>query len=125
MNSKFYVSLETARVLKEKGYRERYHAYYFGDSNLRKGGYRGDSWYDSPDFYPAPTKSEVIDWLESKGIVVQTIPSTPNIWRWRMSSMKYIPYDDHTEDSEILYSTRLETEEAAIIKACKLLENGN
>lgn len=63
MNNKFYVSLETARLLKEKGYRERYHAYYFGDSNLRKGGYRGDSWYDSPDFYPAPTKSEVIDWL--------------------------------------------------------------
>lgn len=132
MKQKFYVSLEAARLLKEKGYDRECVAYYqheiFHPYSIDLFRLRTYNKNDAPDYmeqYSAPTKAEAIDWLESKGIVVQTIPSTPNIWRWRMSSMKYIPYDDHTEDSEILYSTRLETEEAAIIKACKLLENGN
>ena len=119
MDNKFYVSLEAARLLKEKGYRERYHAYYFGDSNLRKGGYRGDSWYDSPDFYPAPTKSEVIDWLESKGMCIVVVRRTIN----NEVGWRYVIYGQ----TEIIsgFKTRLEAEEAAIIKACKLLENGN
>ena len=115
MDNKFYVSLEAARLLKEKGYRERYHAYYFGDSNLRKGGYRGDSWYDSPDFYPAPTKSEVIDWLESKGLVIVVFRRTIN----NEVGWRYVIYNQ----TEIIsgFKTRLEAEEAAIIKALELL----
>ena len=116
MDNKFYVSLEAARLLKEKGYRERYHAYYFGDSNLRKGGYRGDSWYDSPDFYPAPTKSEVIDWLESKGLVIVVFRRTIN----NEVGWRYVIYNQ----TEIIsgFKTRLEAEEAAIIKALELLK---
>lgn len=135
MNSKFYVSLEAARLLKEKGYRDKtMYGYSSEDQSKNALDVREDYDWNDPDdefhstetgeyveMFAAPTKAEAIDWLESKGIVVQTIPSTPNIWRWRMSSMKYIPYDDNTEDSEILYSTRLETEEAAIIKALELL----
>lgn len=109
MNSKFYVSLEAARLLREKGYDRECVAYYqheiFHPYSVDLFGLRTYNKNDAPDYmeqYSAPTKAEAIDWLESKGIVVQTIPSTPNIWRWRMSSMKYIPYDDHTEDSEIL-----------------------
>ena len=119
MDNKFYVSLEAARLLKEKWYRQTYHAYYFGDSNLRKGGYRGDSWYDSPDFYPAPTKAEVIGWLESNGIVVEIqYNQESRTWSYSIYCIIYMSSDEE-------FSTRLEAEEAAIIEACKLLENGN
>lgn len=118
MNSKFYVSLEAARLLKEKGYRQTYHAYYFGDSNLRKGGYRGDSWYDSPDFYPAPTKAEAIDWLESKGIMVWVEPTIDG-WLYFMKSEQH--YEDNAEPIFGTFETRLEAEEAAIIEALTLL----
>lgn len=122
MDSKFYVSLEAARLLKEKGYRQTYHAYYFGNSNLRKGGYRGDSWYDSPDFYPAPTKAEAIDWLESKGILISPHPVT--ILREDGTTKTY--WSCYILQKGIWYktnnlTTRLEAEEAAIIKACELL----
>lgn len=120
MDSKFYVSLEAAKLLKEKGYKQTYHAYYFGNSNLRKGGYRGDSWYDSPDFYSAPTKAETIDWLESKGIVVEVVFDC-NMQRWYFSIYKEekTPWIKHlTNDT---FPTRLEAEEAAIVKALELL----
>lgn len=129
MDSKFYVSLEAARLLKEKGYDRECIAYYQNDEfrpySLTRSGLSMYNKNAAPDYmnqYSAPTKDEAIDWLESKGIIVQTIPSTPNIWRWRIFSMKYITYDDHTEDSKILYTTRLEAEEAAIINALKLLK---
>lgn len=120
MDSKFYVSLEAAKLLKEKGYRQTYHAYYFGNSNLRKGGYRGDSWYNSPDFYPAPTKAEAIDWLEGKGIIVE-VPFVRNK-KWRFSLYKGdCFYMDSWIHDRLDFPTRLEAEEAAIIKALELL----
>lgn len=124
MDSKFYVSLEAAKLLKEKGYDKECDYVIDDDGDILL-----DEYHMNQDLlewqWSCPTKAEAIDWLESKEIVVQTLPSTPNIWRWRMSSMKYIPYDDNTEDSEMLYKTRLEAEDDAIIIACKLLENGN
>ena len=120
MDNKFCVSLEAARLLKEKGYRQTYHAYYFGNSNLRKGGSRGDSWYNSPDFYPAPTKAEAIDWLESKGIMIDIhwIRFNENR-RWNYSIFNCSTCD--TIDTKYIFPTRLEAEDAAIIKALELL----
>ena len=121
MDNKFYVSLEAARLLKEKGYRQRYHAYYFGDSNLRKGGYRGDSWYDSPDFYPAPTKAEAMDWIESNtGFIISEDYRCDGFWYYVIFQGNDIYYDsDCFVNGSFL--TRLEAEEAAIIKALELL----
>jgi hypothetical protein len=129
MDSKFYVSLEAAKLLKEKGYRQTYHAYYFGNSNLRKGGYRGDSWYDSPDFYPAPTKAEVIDWLESKGIIVElSYDDQAYMDNARWNYFIYTHDNDGWVEALVcswyendFYQTRLEAEEDAIIKALTLL----
>jgi hypothetical protein len=68
MNIKFYISFEVAKLLKEKGcdierdflthvYKENGHLYW-------------SNYEDLSDKIPAYTKDEVIDWLESKGIVV-------------------------------------------------------
>ena len=122
MDSKFYVSLEAARLLKEKGYRQAYHAYYFGNSNLRKGGYGGDSWYDSPDFYPAPTKAEAIDWLESKGIIIE-LSVTHDLCHWVFSI--YMKGGEeiltNTDFDCEYFPTRLAAKDAAIIKTLELL----
>lgn len=88
MNSKFYVSLEVARLLKEKGC----------PINGRI------------------TKAEAIDWLESKGIVIAISLTYNRKWFCTIESL---------ERGEIVstldLSTRLEAEEAAIIKALELL----
>jgi ATP-dependent DNA ligase len=128
MNIKFYVSLEAARLLKEKGYNRECIAYYQNDEfhpysvDLFKLSISDKN--AAPSYmnqYSAPTKAEAIDWLESKGIVVEV--------QYRRLTGKYfseIHYNkmrykcrpsDLTED----FSTRLEAEDAAIIKALELL----
>ena len=63
----------------------------------------------------APTKAEAIDWLESKGMCIVVVRRTIN----NEVGWRYVIYNQ----TEIIsgFSTRLEAEEAAIIKACKLL----
>lgn len=99
MDNKFYVSLEAEELLKEKGYK-----FVWG--------------YDS--IHPRKvTKAEAIDWLESKGMCIVVIRRTiDNEVGWR-----YVIYSQ----TEIIsgFSTRLEAEDAAIIKACELLTNEN
>ena len=61
------------------------------------------------------TKAEAIDWLESKGMCIVVVRRTiDNEVGWR-----YVIYNQ----TEIIlgFSTRLEAEEAAIIKALELL----
>lgn len=70
------------------------------------------------DHYAAPTKAEAIDWLESKGIIVD-VDYYPNREKWsadicRKSGCAYMTMKEY-------YLTRLEAEDAAIIKALKLL----
>ena len=132
MNSKFYVSYEVARLLKEKGYDRECMAYYQNDEfrpySLTRSGLSMYNKNAAPDYmnqYSAPTKAEAIDWLESKGIVIEV--------QYRRLTGKYfseihynkIRYKDKPSDLTEDYKVRLEAEEAAIIKACKLLENGN
>lgn len=99
MDNKFYVSLEAEELLKEKGY-----PFVWG--------------YDS--IHPRKvTKAEAIDWLESKGMCIVVVRRTiDNKVGWR-----YVIYSQ----TEIIsgFSTRLEAEDAAIIKACELLTNEN
>lgn len=112
MNIKFYVSFETAKLLKEKGcdierdflthvYKENGHLYWSSHEDLS-------------NEIPAYTKDEVIDWLETKGIMIDIhwIGFNENR-RWNYSIFS------NTCDiieTKYIYLTRLEAEEAAIIK---------
>lgn len=136
MNSKFYVSLEAARLLKEKGYNEVVESYYdtLGEINDVRSIFQNSVADNSflhrfGDYYAAPTKSEAIDWLERKGIVIELNyddHSHMDNARW-----EYFIYT-HDKDGWLeamvcsrtknnYYKTRLEAEEAAIIKALELL----
>ena len=122
MDSKFYVPLEAAKLLKEKGYDRECVAYYqheiFHPYSVDLFGLKTYNKNDAPDYmnqYSAPTKAEAIDWLESKGMCIVVIRRTiDNEVGWR-----YVIYNQ----TEIIsgFSTRLEAEEAAIIKALELL----
>ena len=126
MDNKFYVSYEAARLLKEKGYKRHVNQYYDENGFLHDLAY--DENYDYQmsnndldlDHYAAPTKAEAIDWLESKGIVVEVVFDC-NIQRWHFSIYKEekAPWIKHLSNDT--FQTRLEAEEAAIIKALELL----
>jgi hypothetical protein len=111
MNDKFYVSLEAEELLIEKGYP-------IGKAELIYNERR-----DVIGCYPAdrPTKAEAIDWLESNGIVVEIWrPNFSTGWACSVEKNRILEYDSWMKD-DILFPTRLEAEEAAIIKALELL----
>lgn len=111
MNNKFYITLEAARLLKEKEYNKE--TEYTIDNNGRMwlGEYR-----DECDF-PCLTKAEAIDWLESKGIGISIIFCEIEMYEYVVESK-----DCYYSVVESGYKeTRLEAEEAAIIKALELL----
>ena len=126
MNSKFYVSLEAARLLKEKGYNEVVESYYdtLGELNEVRSIFQNSVADNSflhrfGDYYSAPTKAEAIDWLESKGIRVEVTTVPRGKWRWSLYS--YAEMYDSLRDYYTDYKTRLEAEDAAIIKALEIL----
>jgi hypothetical protein len=117
MDEKFYVSLEVARLLKEKGYNEKCITYY--QDNCREiyysfCGERNSNWEER--CVSAPSKAEVIDWLDRKihiGIGYDDLHS-----KWHYDITPVIPGTKIINN--LSFSTRLEAEEAAIIDA---LEN--
>ena len=133
MDSKFYVSLEAARLLKEKGYdrecvayyqRERFHPYSVDMFKLST--YNKNAAPPYMEQYSAPTKAEAIDWLESKGIVVivdeyyiihKEDDYYTSCWGYYIRKNEECVCRDNSSD----YKTRLEAEEAAIIRALELL----
>ena len=140
MNSKFYVSYEAARLLKEKGYdreciayyqNDEFHPYAFSRYELSINDKNAAPPYMNQ--YSAPTKSEAIDWLESKGIMISVVYDNLGIiGKKHYRSIIDILDKDGSEsglpiylpsyDGDIRhYSTRLEAEDAAIIKALELL----
>ncbi len=136
MDNKFYVSYEAARLLKEKGYKEDVSRYYDEDGFLHFLEYDENYNYFQMsnndldlDHYAAPTKAEAIDWLESKGIIVELNYDD----RTHMDNARW-EYFIYTHDKDgwlkamvcsrtknNYYKIRLEAEEAAIIKALELL----
>jgi hypothetical protein len=123
MNSKFYVSLEAARLLREKGYDRECIFYYYDNSREVDYSFWGERNSTLEErCVSAPSKAEVIDWLESKGIVV--------VVYYFKSAWQYLLYPLLNEIEDRLlkkvfiketYPTRLEAEDAAIIKALELL----
>ena len=109
-------------LLKEKGYDEKCTFAYTETSNGSD--INGRIVFNSNDYpvgiYPCPTKAEAIDWLESKGIMIDIhwIRFVDNR-KWNYSIFNCSTYD--RIDTMYNYLTRLEAEEEAIIKALELL----
>ena len=136
MDSRFYVSLEAARLLKEKGYDRECIAYYqyeiFHPYSVELFKLSINNKNAAPPYmeqYSAPSKAEAIDWLESKGIIVEL--SYNDRPHKAFSEWEYFVYaydkDRWLEavvcsrEENNYYNTILEAEEAAIIKALELL----
>lgn len=134
MNSKFYVSLEAARLLKDKGYNEECNYYFVENENRII--YVSDNVINA-DFaewrrkaYTAPSKAEAIDYLDSKGIVVElSYDDQAHMDNARWEYFIYTHDNDGWVEAMVCswvednyYKTRLEAEEAAIIKALELLK---
>lgn len=119
MDEKFYVSLEVARLLKEKGYNKKCVFAYADISNGSD--INGRIVFNSNDypvgFYPCPTKTEVIDWLDRK---IKISIGYCDLWsKWHYTLTPVRP--GVTEINNLSFSTRLEAEEAAIIDALESL----
>jgi hypothetical protein len=122
MNTKHYVSLKAARLLKEKGYNLPCVAYYQNDEfrpySLTRSGlsiYNKNAVPDYMNQYSAPTKAEAIDWLESKGVIVEfQYYQESSTWSYAIYCICYMSSDEE-------FQTRWEAEDAAIIKALELL----
>jgi hypothetical protein len=126
MDSKFYVSLEAARLLKEKGYDgDAEYAYHEIGSFSHWGRNANDIDY----LYAAPTKAEAIDWLESKGIVIElSYDDQGHMDNARWQYFIYTNDEDGWVEGMVCswmegnyFKTRLEAEEAVIVKALELL----
>lgn len=131
MNSKFYVSLEAARLLKEKGYDEPTEYLHVDDIiykgiclNYLKPELCGGMIIEDNISYPCPTKAEAIDWLESKRMRINIIYDWIEC-KWYFTIINGSPTVKSITELEVsdsvFYKTRLEAEEAAIIKALELL----
>jgi hypothetical protein len=129
MDNKFYVSLEAARLLKEKGYDEDVELFYNTLGKLEEVNcmfccdVAANTHLAKYDYLSAPTKAEAIDWLESKGVMISPHPVT--ILRedgtTKIHWSCYIVQKDGTWYTTNDLPTRLEAEDAAIIKALELL----
>ena len=123
MDSKFYVSLEAARLLKEKGYNEECDCVIDDDGDIFEHQYQMNQ--DLPEWKcSCPTKAEAIDWLESKGHRINIIYDWIEC-KWYFTIINGSPTIKNITELEVsdweYYPTRLEAEEAAIIKAFELL----
>lgn len=118
MDRKFYVSLEAAKLLKEKGYNEMTDCSIDEDGNFWNEQRKNET---MPEWkWSCPTKVEVIDWLESKGITIEAFSARIGENRkWCHSIIN--TKTGITIETPYKFSTRLEAEEVAIIKALELL----
>lgn len=116
MDSKFYISYKAAMLLKEKGYNEATDYIIDEDDCMMNSHYILNE--DLSEYIcSCPTKSEAIDWLESKGIVVCVYLLNLSIWGYTIIVHKdKLILGDFFKDKN-----RLEVEDSVIIKALELL----
>lgn len=140
MDHKYYISVEAARLLREKGYDKPTDYIYVIDGPFysiwrNKGGNM------ESNYYPVTTRAEAIDWLEQKhGIRIEIrmlhckvkgdpmeIKDTDEYaWRWFYAicigdDVDNPILEEESEGSESvkLFNSRSEAEDAAIIRALK------
>lgn len=93
MDAKFFVTFETAKALKEKGYNSLCDCYYEPDKELYLGILVSNRDYEDCGNCSAPTYHEVVDWLEGKGYVIEALNlcriATGRIeWRGRVTDVE-------------------------------------
>lgn len=112
MDKKFYVSLEAAKLLKEKGYNEMTDCSIDEDGNFWNEQRKNET---MPEWkWSCPTKDEAMDWLEQKGAIFELIYN--KFWDYFMC-IHYGKQVANTEQSR----NRLIVKDMAIIKALELL----
>ena len=120
MDEKFYVSLEVARLLKEKGYNEKCTFAYTDISNGSD--INGRIVFNSNDYpvgiYPCPTKAEAMDWLEGKGFKFSIMFADNNFYEFIVYFDEYISVHEHISGYR---ETMLEAQDAAIITVLEKL----
>lgn len=123
MDSKFYVSLEAARLLKEKGYNEECSHVIWDDGDIGRERNR-NSTIKTMCRRSCPSLLEAMDWLEERGIRISIK------YDWIECGWYYIVIDGtptvknitEVEKSDgIFYKDRNECMNAAIEKALELL----
>lgn len=132
MNEEF-VTLETAKLLKEKGFKEDVFTFYEaecveGDLELFES-YEVENFHTRPDRFSAPPQSIAQKWLrEIKGVYVWVEPVIGK--RWKVS---FCDFNVPTEDSDWMeneinkgngypvYDTYEKALEAGILEALKLI----
>lgn len=134
MNAKHYVSLEVAKMLKEKGYNEQCdYCFYYDDYH--------DKWdFDSPynlfdddpmyynnetiddEMYSMPTLLDAMDWLEERGmILILGFNTTHQAWWFNGYHKSEKVYLNDLKGVYNLYKDRNECMNSAIKKGLELL----
>lgn len=119
-----YVSFETAKLLKEKGFDCLCHSYFRKDNpnNLVKETC-GANWNDTPFFTSRPTLQMAMKWLrEVHKLYVEVVPNPFNFehqdiqdgWGCEVTHLSDLSYDGNYEFFQKKYSTYEEACEEAI-----------
>ena len=136
MDKKFFVTYQTARQLREKGYPQKSATMYYdtfsgGEISLITDRECVSCVVEGNDRHPlfkrlselyiaAPTYHEVVDWLEGKGIYITCYaPLSKPVGRYAISV-----FNSNTNDWGMcreIYPTRQESINAAIIKALEMI----
>lgn len=130
MNAKHYVSLEVAKLLKEKGYNEECYLYYKEEDPALyyRELYNRNSERD--DIISAPTLLEAMDWLEERGIRIVTRlrihvldDKEVNYWYYEVFTTKHTNaiLEFGVSDGVVMHTDRNECMNAAIKKGVELL----
>lgn len=136
MNAKHYVSLEVAKLLKEKGYNEECYLYYKKEDPALyyRELYNRNSERD--DIISCPSLLEAMDWLEERGMHVEIrMPQLKVLTTSYKDKYKYeyyfviysddtdiFPISEYSDGSYYLtYPDRYECMNAAIMKGVELL----
>lgn len=129
MKAKHYVSLEVAKMLKEKGYNEYCNYYHYVKNKEERFVYcrdaRNEDFYEwTAKIYTAPTLLEAMDWLEERGtIIIVGWDSRTQKWFFIINRKGdlhvcfYSTIDDNGDD----YTDRYECMNAAIKRGVELL----
>ena len=126
MNSKYFVPLEMAKQLKEKGYPQLDNEWYYnlnGEIKLYQDldeGYKEECPIMLAHYYfAAPTYHEVIDWLrEQYGLIVCVGFSVARCWTWSVGRLREILTLGAYGEKE---STREKALNVAILKALEMI----
>lgn len=120
MKQKFFVPYETAQALKAAGYPQDESDYvYYQDGDL----YPRLMSTNEQGFTAAPTYHEVVDWLESKGVLIDCTCGYDYDTKKEWYRCFVIQRERRLEDKYIskVAPTREETLNAAILKALEVV----